>query len=780
MNIGIDIDGVLVDQRKFLIEKGTKFFKKEPINTNTLDLQKMFNCTKEEENKFWTRYLIEYATKGPIRDNASDVINKLRENNKIYIITSRVFSTKDNILGKLMRTAVTNHLKKNGIYFDEIIFCDEDKMDAIKRYNITTMIEDNVDNINKMKDVIDVIAFVDKHNCFEILHNLENIKTGNNWLTINEEIKNLEKFYNEPYNGVDLEERPYMKYYPKYQTLGSVIPEKMYDFVFAKNKYRMNATAINYYGAKMTFKELEEKIDECCKALANVLVKQGDVVSICMPNVPEAVIMFYALNKIGAVANMIHPLKSENEIKDYINETNSKLLLMFDGNYEKVKNIINDTSLENVVVCSAANSMPLGIKIPYMHTLKKDNLYYQEDVEPRFTNWNDFIKFGKDSVYWDSEYVDNKCSVLLHTGGSSGKSKTVMLSDNNFNSMVVQFSRNIDNFQVGDSLAAVMPIFHGFGLCSSVHLPLSYGVTVNLVPKFDAKNYHKYLSKYKTNHIIGVPTMMRAMKKNEKIKNMDLSFIKTFTAGGEGVEKEEELENRNFLKERNSKAEYSKGYGLTESVAGVTYAFGNANDLTSCGIPSVFTELKIFEVGTENVLPYNEVGEICICGPTNMLGYYNNLEATKKALKCHSDGKIWLHTNDLGYMTEDGQLYYSQRYDRMFITSGVNVYPQLVEKFVSTLPFVEKCCLVPLSHEYKGKVGKLYLTIKNNNENYSYDDLINIIKLECLRNLDKYHQPYEIEIMSVLPLTDVGKINYKLLETIANDNEQVKVLKKVK
>lgn len=779
MNIGIDIDGVVVDQRKFLIDKGTAFFKKEPINTNTLDLQEMFNCTKEEEKKFWTRYLIEYATKGPIRDNASEVINKLKEKNKIYIITSRVFSTKDNVVGKLMRNAVINHLKKNGIYFDEIIFCDEDKMDAIKRYNITTMIEDNVDNINKMKDVIEVIAFVDKHNYLDI-SNSKDIKKGSNWLKINEEIKNLERVYNEPCNGVDLKERPYMKYYPKYQTLGEVIPEKMYDFIFAKNKYRMNAIAINYYGLKITFKDLEDKIDECAKALANCSVKQGDIVSICMPNIPEAIIMFYALNKIGAVANMIHPLKSENEIKDYINETNTKLLLMFDGNYEKVKNIIDDTSLENVIVCSAANSMPLAIKIPYTLSSKKNNLFYQNNTDNRFINWNDFIKSGKDSVYWDSEYVENKCSVLLHTGGSSGKSKTVMLSDNNFNSMVVQFSRNIDNFQVGDSLAAVMPIFHGFGLCSSVHLPLSYGVTVNLVPKFDAKNYHKYLDKYKPNHIIGVPTMMRAMKKNEKIKNMDLSFIKTFTAGGEGVEKEEEQENRNFLKERNSKAEYSKGYGLTESVAGVTYAFGKANDLTSCGIPSVFTDLKIFEVGTENILPYNKVGEICISGPTNMLGYYNNSESTKKALKHHSDGKIWLHTNDLGYMSEDGQLYYSQRLDRMFITSGVNVYPQLVEKFISTLPFVEKSCLVPISHKYKGKVGKLYLTLKNNNENYSYDDLINIIKLECSRNLDKYHQPFEIEIKDELPLTDVGKINYKLLEQNANESKQVKVLKKVK
>lgn len=777
MNIGIDIDGVLVDQRNFLIDKGTIFFKRLPNNKNTLDLQEMFGCSKEEEKKFWTKYLIEYATKGPVRDNAGEVINKLKENNKIYIITSRVFSTNNNVAGKLMRSAVVNHLKKNGIYFDDIIFCDEDKMEAIKRYNITTMIEDNVDNIEKMKDEIEVIAFVDKHNYLDI-SNLNDIKKGNNWLKIYDEVKRDELIYNAPYSGADLEERPYMKYYPKYQTLGKVIPEKMYDFVFAKNKFHMNSTAINYYGAKMSFKDLEDKIDECCKALACYLVKEGDIVSICMPNVPEAVIMFYALNKIGAVANMIHPLKSENEIKDYINETNSKLLLMFDGNYEKVKNIIDDTSLDNVVVCSAANSMPLGIKIPYTFSLKKDNLFYQDSVDNRFINWNDFIKSGKDSVYWDSEYVDNKCSVLLHTGGSSGKAKTVMLSDNNFNSMVVQFSRNIDNFERGDSLAAVMPIFHGFGLCSSVHLPLSYGVTVNLVPKFDAKNYHKYLNKYKINHIIGVPTMMRAMKKNEKINNMDLSFIKTFTAGGEGVEKNEELENRKFLKERNSNAEYSKGYGLTESVAGVTYAFGAANDLTSCGIPSVFTDLKIFEIGTENELPFNTVGEICVSGPTNMLGYYKNLEATNDALKLHSDGKVWLHTHDLGYMKEDGQLFYSQRADRMFITSGVNVYPQLVESVVSEIDEIEKCCLVPVSHEYKGKVGKLFLTLKN--DNLSQEEVIEKIKLVCSCNLDRYHQPFDIEITDELPLTDVGKVNYKLLESIANENGQKKVLKKVK
>ncbi len=562
--------------------------------------------------------------------------------------------------------------------------------------------------------------------------------------------------------------KPYKKYYTDEQ-LSIKMPKKtLYQYLFENNVNNLKNIAINYFGRKTTFEKLFKKIDECCKAFVKLGVEKGDIVAICMPNTPEAIISVYALNKIGAIPNLIHPLKSQNEIKFYIAETKSKYLLTYDINYEKIKNIDDEVKLEKVIVSSASDSMPFITKTIYKNKCLKKELFYVKKHDDKYITWKEFITEGQQCEYNSTSYVKDDLAVIIHTGGTTGNSKAVKLSNDNINSMVTQFLATADGFSVGDKMLTIMPIFHGFGLCSSIHLPLSFGVTIVLIPKFEAKDFHKLLKKHKPNHIIGVPTLFKAMIQNERIQKMDLSYIKYVVSGGDTMMPEFEDEINIFLKSHNANTKLCKGYGMSETVAGATFSYGKSNVPGSIGIPMVKTEFKVVKPNTENEVEYNQVGEFCISGPTVMLGYYNNKIANDRVLKKDADGKIWLHTGDIGYMDENGILYYKQRNERMFISSGINIYPSSIENLISSIAEIDKCIVIGKNHEYKGKVPKAYIVVKEGI--IDAELVLSKVQKECELNLDKYHQPYEIEFINQIPCTDVGKINYKLLEETANKN----------
>ena len=485
-----------------------------------------------------------------------------------------------------------------------------------------------------------------------------------------------------------------------------------------------------------------------------------------MPNIPEAIISVYALNKMGAIPNLIHPLKSQNEIKFYVNETKSKYLLTYDSNYEKIMSIDNELNLSKIIIASASNYMPIMTKIIYKKKFLGKEKFYKEEHNTKYITWKEFIKEGVNTEYATKNYEKNELAVIIHTGGTTGNSKAVKLSNDNINSMVAQFLATNDGFSIGDRMLTIMPIFHGFGLCSSIHLPLSVGVTLVLIPKFEAKRFHNLLKKYKPNHIIGVPTLFKAMIQNEKIKKMDLSHLKYVVTGGDIMTPKFENEINTFLTKHNANTKLYKGYGMSETVAGATFSCKKANELGSIGIPMVKTDFKIVKPNTDQELECNQVGEFCISGPTVMLGYYNNEVANKKALIRDGAGKIWLHTGDIGYMDKNGILYYKQRNERMFISSGINIYPSSIEKLIASIKEIDKCIVIGKNHEYKGKVPKAYVVKKKE----IIDDAVVLLKIqkECELNLDRYHKPYEIEFIDEIPYTDIGKINYKLLEEKTN------------
>ncbi len=572
--------------------------------------------------------------------------------------------------------------------------------------------------------------------------------------------------------NVDME---WLLNYSEDQIKSSLPKETILDYMKKNNLNHLNDLAMIYFDKKISYGEFFKKIDMCAASFINNNIRRGDVVTLCMPGTPETYIAFYALNKIGAIAHMVHPLSSENQIKNYVNQVKSKLIVTIDSTYDKVNDIVNETNIEKIVTVAPNDSMPFPLSQIYPFTKSATKLQDKSGM----TSWKDFMKEGEktDVTNYITEYEKNRISVLLQTGGTTGVSKCVGLTDDNFNSMVEQFKANVQNFKRGDHMLTVMPPFHGFGLCSSAHLPLSYGVTIVVVPKIDINQIDKMIMKYHINYMIGVPTLFKGMKmvvnkkKQEgKIKKFNLASLKYAVSGGSLAKNGFEQETDEFIKENGGNIKLSKGYGLSEAVAGVTFADESMKDENTVGIPMIHTNIKIVDPKTKETLENDQTGEICIKGPSVMREYYNHPEETEE---CLIDG--WLHTGDIGYIHK-GQLYFSERKGDMIISSGVNVYPNEIEQVIESHKAVSACAVIGVDHPYKEEVPKAFICLK---ENYEPTDELNY-EIECLckENLDKYSQPSSFEYRDELPQTLLGKISHAQLRKEEIAKRRCKVFEK--
>ena len=481
---------------------------------------------------------------------------------------------------------------------------------------------------------------------------------------------------------------PWKKYYTKEELKFKVEDISIYEMFKRSALSNLNCPAVNYYGRVYSYKEFLKRIDRAALSFSRIGVKKGDFVTICMPNTPEGLISFYAVSKIGAISNMIHPLSGEEEIKNYLNSTKSKYLVMVDFCYEKVRNVISETDVCKVIVAPVSNSM-----FPHMQAGYKFKTWRMK--KPRrsklYTYWNDFII----SSYFETEKpISCKAedqAVILHSGGTTGKPKGIVLSNGNFNALALQARVIFKDLKPRDRVLGIMPIFHGFGLGVSFHIPFGLGCEVILVPQFNAKKFDELLEKYRPNVICGVPTLYEALT-NTKNKKLDLSMLKYVISGGDSLSSNLSERINDFLLSHGSKVKVSQGYGMTEALAAVALSFGDAYRDGSIGIPFPGNYIKIVKPGTQDEVSYGEDGEICVSGPTVMLGYLDNEKETNEMLQKHNDGMIWLHTGDIGMMNENGIIYYKQRLKRMIISSGYNVYPSYIEKVIEEHPAVLNTC----------------------------------------------------------------------------------------
>ena len=518
--------------------------------------------------------------------------------------------------------------------------------------------------------------------------------------------------------------------------------------------------AYDFMGKKTTYANAVKDIIAAAKALKALGVKEEDRVTICMPNTPQTVSMFYAANMVGAIANMIHPLSSENEIAFYLNDSDSKVAITLDQFYPKFEAIKEKTGLKKLIIASVADALSPVMKLGYKLTEGK-KIAKVPDVD-WVISWKQFIKNGEGVIDYRVPRRPTQGAAILYSGGTTGTTKGILLSNLNFNALGMQIIATNPMFKPGDKMLAIMPMFHGFGLGVSIHSMLVNGGRCILVPRFTPKTYAELLKKHKPNFIAGVPTLYEALLRLDNIDDLDLSCLKGMFSGGDSLSVELKKRIDRFLKEHNATIEVREGYGTTECVTASCLTPYNMSREGSIGIPFPDTFYKIVKVGTTEELPYGEEGEICLAGPTVMLEYCNHPEETAQTMRVHDDGRTYVHTGDLGVMDGDGFIYFRQRIKRMIVTSGYNVYPSRMENIFDAPEAVHMSCVIGVPDPYKIQKIKAFVVLK---PGFEAGEAMKKQLLEyCAKHVAKYAMPYDIEFRQDLPKTLVGKVAYRVLE----------------
>lgn len=553
---------------------------------------------------------------------------------------------------------------------------------------------------------------------------------------------------------------PWAKYYTK-EELNIKIPDiSMYDQVKKSSYLYPNYIAYEYMGRKCNYQNFIKEINAYAKVFTKAGVKHGDIVTIMLPNMPNVLISLYALNKIGAIANMVHPLSSEEEILFSLTSTKSKHLIMLNTFYTKIENIIDKTDVKEVIFASASDYMPFFLKVGY--NLSQIGKYKKHPKRDKYLSWKGFYK-----KYYSTEYIKfpkfgkDTPAVIIHSGGTSGTPKNVVIQNRAFILGALQEKISMKNLHAGDCCLAIMPNFHGFGLSVLMHTPLALGCYSILIPQFDAKKFDIMFHKKNPSCVLGVPTLYEALMSNNNVKNLDLSNLKYIVSGGDILPKSLENKMNEYLKEHNSLGKITQGYGLSEALAAVCLACDDVNKSGSVGIPLAGNQVKIIDPATRETLKYGDVGEICVHSKAFMQGYLNDESETNTALQVHKDGHVWLHTGDLGYMDEDGFIFYKGRLKRMIVSSGYNVYPSHVEEVIESHPAVLQCTVVGVPHPYKQEVPKAFIVLK---EGYIAMFVKDDIKAYCKKKLSKYMIPAEFVFRKRLPKTKLGKVDFKSLQ----------------
>ncbi|MCL2045681.1 MAG: AMP-binding protein [Oscillospiraceae bacterium] len=529
-----------------------------------------------------------------------------------------------------------------------------------------------------------------------------------------------------------------------------------------------NVIAYDFFGSKQSYRDFADEIHLCANALRMIGIGKHDRVTICMPNTPQAVVMFYALNHIGAVANMVHPLSASEELVRYLNDSRSVATLTLDQFSDKLIEILPRTGVNTLILCGIEDGLK-GIKKP-LYRLTQGRKIPRRPSSGKILRYSEMLaKANSKKVETFEETSGDDIAAILYSGGTTGTTKGILLTNRNFNALALQTISAAKCVVPTHKMLAIMPIFHGFGLGICIHTAYVAGGTTILVPQFSIKSYAQLLKKYKPHYIAGVPTLFEALLRLENIDKLDMSQLEGVFCGGDSLSVELKRKVDAFLIARGAKVQVREGYGLTECVTASCLTPHDFHKEGSIGIPYPDTFYKIVRQGSTEALPYGEEGEITLTGPTVMKGYDNNEEETSQALQLHSDGLVWLHTGDLGVIDEEGFVYFRQRIKRMIVTSGYSVYPSQLENEIEAHESVLICCVIGVPDDYRMQRIKAFIVLR---EGLSPTDEIKASILEhCSRHIARYAMPREFEYRDELPRTLVGKVAYTILE----EEEAIKI-----
>ena len=560
----------------------------------------------------------------------------------------------------------------------------------------------------------------------------------------------------------EYKERPWLGFYDE-ENIPSTIeyPDcSMVDMIMQSAEKWPDNVAYSYYGHKVTYKNFVKKIEQAARALKNYGVKEGDRVTICMPNTPEGITMVYAVNMVGAVCNMVHPLSSEKELEYYIKVADSKYVLVIDAVFDKIYRLRDTAQLERIIVVRPSDGLGF-LKKKLYNTLhvKKVRLPSNDN---RVVLWEDFIA---NSYFYQGNYHEerggNDLAVIMYSGGTTGAPKAVMLSNLSLNAGAICDDLMIRQIVPGATVLSILPLFHCFGLGVCIHTPLCRGMGCILIPAFSHKQFADIIKKNEPNFIVGVPTLFEALI-NTKLKPGDLKSVTAVICGGDALNQTLRDKVNKFLKDHGSSAKIRVGYGLTEGSGAICLSPEDSFSDGIIGVPFPDMDFKIVKNDTFDTLPANSEGEICVSGPLVMMGYLGDDIETAQALRVHPDGKLWLHTGDIGYLSDDGLVYFAQRLKRMIISSGYNIYPTHLESIINSHEAVLTSTVIGIDHHYKGQVPKAFIVLK---PGYKAGKKIEReIRSLLERNVPIYALPVAYEFRDKLPQTLVGKVAFKKLE----------------
>ena len=555
--------------------------------------------------------------------------------------------------------------------------------------------------------------------------------------------------------------KPWLKYYDQ-KFIDQTLPAlSAFEYVCQRSKNHLNDTALEYYGRKFTYADLIVNVKKTAAALRGAGVKKGDIITVVSIMTPEIIALFYAADMMGATLNLVDPRYSVEGIREYIEEVDSHLLVCLNVVYERCRQAAKRTNVEKVIVLSPADSLPPVMAVGYKLTTPDKNKYASNVIR-----WKQFIKGGEGQSTAAEPYDPDHACVVVHTGGTTGSPKGVMLTDDCFNGIALQFQAYPKLFHRGQKLMNVMPPFIAYGFACGIHLPLVLGFTVIIIPNLDPAKLGSLVLKHKPEHMFGVPTHYQQLASDPKLRDKDLSFIINYAAGGDSLSRGAEQTVNDFLAAHGARYPIAKGYGMTEVSSAATVAAGLDNKPGSVGIPMVNTVVAAFEPGTDQELPIGKRGELCISGPCLMKGYYNKPEETAILLRRHPDGRVWAHTGDMGYLDEDGFVFLDSRIKRMIIRhDGFKVFPSMIENVVSRHPAVHQCSVVGCADKdhTQGRLPFVYIVLKADTT-AKKKQVIRELERMCAEELPEYVQPVAYKFISSMPMTPVGKVDYRQLE----------------
>ena len=558
---------------------------------------------------------------------------------------------------------------------------------------------------------------------------------------------------NKTMTGYPSIDKPWLKYYPK-AAIDAVFPGKTaWELIYEKWKNHGNTTAFRYMGRRINYSTFFKAVEACAKSLKALGVRQGDIVTLILPTAPETVYLFYAINRIGAVATALDPRLKAAEYSKRIDDLGSKFIFATDISVSALS-AISHFPEKTIVQVSPFESCP-AVKL-LMSSKSGDSSM----------SWRQFIRKGEilsDCI--DTAFVPGAAAAIVYTGGTTGIPKGVVLTNENFNAMALTQEISSFNLAAGDSFLTFLPPFSAYCLVNAIHDPLYLGFENILIPKFDYADFPKLMVKYKPNHVLAGPILWNHMLGSELTHKADLSFLKSPISGGDVMTPELETEINDFLSAHGCRYHIQQGYGMTEVSAAACYSFENCYCFGSVGIPYVKNVISIFDAETKKELTYDTEGEVCIQSPTMMKEYFHAPEETAAVIQKHSDGSVWLHTGDLGTISSDGNLFIKGRIKRIIVRRGSKVFPSAIEDVIMRHPYIVNCAVVQAPHAEDRHVPVAFLVLKDGFP----DNIVDELKDSIREVLPEFNIPYTFFIRKSLPVTPMGKVDYRALERISEE-----------